>query len=133
MNLTIVRKWLTGRSTIGELRIDGVFECYTLEDTVRPPGVKVPSMTAIPAGKYAVIVDFSERFQKFMPHILDVPMFTGIRIHCGNTDKDTEGCILLGRKRSLDGIAESRLAFDAFYPKLKEVLNNKETVSLTII
>ena len=116
MKLELKRRWETDKSTIGELFIDGVFECYTLEDVVRP--VKIPKQTAIPTGNYRVVVDFSQKFQKLMPHVLDVPNFQGIRIHPGNTDVDTEGCILVGRIHGHDFIGESRLAFAALYPKL---------------
>ena len=118
MNINVCREDYSSKSTIGKMYIDGVFECFTLEDVVRN-GPKVPGATAIPAGSYNVIVDFSNRFQKDMPHILDVPGFEGIRIHSGNTDADTEGCILLGRNRAEDYVGESRLAFASFFPKLQ--------------
>jgi dynactin complex subunit len=81
--------------TIGKMYVDGVYECYTLEDVVRN-GTKVLGKTAIPIGEYKLIVDASVRFKQDMPHILNVPDFTGVRIHSGNTSADTDGCILLG-------------------------------------
>jgi hypothetical protein len=104
--------------TIGKLYINGKYECYTLEDAVRDK--KVQDVTAIPTGTYKLIIDASTRFRKDMPHILNVPNFTGVRIHAGNTSKDTEGCILLGTTWSGgDFIAQSKLAFDKFFTKLK--------------
>jgi hypothetical protein len=104
--------------TIGKLYINGKYECYTLEDAVRDK--KVQDVTAIPTGTYKLIIDASARFRKDMPHILNVPNFTGVRIHAGNTSKDTEGCILLGTTWSGgDFIAQSKLAFDKFFTKLK--------------
>jgi dynactin complex subunit len=81
--------------TIGKMYVDGVYECYTLEDVVRN-GTKVLGKTAIPTGEYKLIIDASVRFKQDMPHILNVPNFTGVRIHSGNTSADTDGCILLG-------------------------------------
>lgn len=121
MTIISQRKWATVDSTISEWYIDGKFECYVLEDVVRAPGVKVDGKTAIPAGTYKVVIDMSTRFGRLMPHILDVPGFTGVRIHCGNTDADTEGCLLLGRVKGADDVEESKLAFDAFFPKLQAV------------
>ena len=118
MKLVLQRKVVSEVSTIGELSIDGKFECYTLEDVVRT-GPKVPGKTAIPAGDYKVIIDKSTRFKRDMPHVLDVPGFDGVRIHSGNTDADTEGCPLLGRTKGKDFVGESKLAFDAFIPKLQ--------------
>jgi hypothetical protein len=129
LKLALKRIDFTPNSTIGELSIDGVFECYTLEDVVRASGVKVDGQTAIPEGTYKVIVDFSNRFQRFMPHILDVPGFEGIRIHAGNEAKDTEGCILLGRTKGKDFIGESKLAVQAFYPKLQAAKEATITIS----
>lgn len=122
MNLQLQRHTFTDKSTIGSLYVDGVFECYTLEDVVRPEGVKIKGETAIPYDEYEVIIDFSNRFQKPMPHVMNVPMFDGIRIHPGNSDVDTEGCILLGKSKSVDFIGNSREAFGAFFPKLQSGL-----------
>ena len=120
MRLTVNRKVFTENSTIGELLIDGIFECYTLEDI--PRQIKVDGETCIWSGTYEVIINWSNRFQREMPLLLEVPEFDGIRIHCGNDSEDTEGCILLGQIKLVDQIGNSRLAFDAFYPKLESAL-----------
>jgi len=131
MNLKLTRKDFTDNSTIGDLYIDTEWFCYTLEDTLREPGEKVAGKTAIPAGVYRVVIDFSNRFQKNMPHILDVPGFEGIRIHAGNTAAHTEGCPLLGMTKAKDFIGKSKLAFEAFMPRLSEGLRTGK-VLLTI-
>src|SRR5262245_23149260 len=117
MELQLKRTDLTDNSTIGELSINGRFECYTLEDKVRP--VKIKGLTAIPAGSYEVIISFSARFKRPLPLLLNVPNFDGIRIHAGNSAKDTEGCILVGQRKSKDFIGTSRVALDALFKKLK--------------
>jgi len=122
MKLTLQRQILTEKSTIGLLYIDDIFQCYTLEDVVRKPGIKIPGVTAIPYGTYEVIIDYSKRFVRNMPHVLKVPMFEGIRIHQGNTVSDTEGCILLGTLKNTDRIYNSKLAFIRFYKRLEEGL-----------
>ena len=120
MLLTVNRRWYTDKSTIGELLVNNDFFCFTLEDVVREPGVKIPGQTAIPAGHYKVVYDYSPKHQHNLPHILDVPMFTRILIHPGNTNVDTEGCILVGLHREADRITESRKAFDQLLPVLKQ-------------
>ena len=129
MDIKIKRKLNTDKSCIGELYIDGEFFCNTLEDRVREDGVKVQGQTAIPAGRYKVIIDWSNHFQKMLPHILNVPNFDGIRIHAGNSDKDTSGCILLGLYTGLDDfITQSRDTFNSF----KEKISEQENVSVTL-
>lgn len=119
MKLTLRRLRVVKNATIGELLVDGVFECYTLEDIVRP--VKVMHETAIPAGTYKVILNMSPRFGKIMPRLLNVPGFDGILIHSGNTKDDTSGCILVGDKIEGDRIAggTSRPAYARLFAKLQ--------------
>ncbi len=127
MKIKVERLGFLEKSTIGKLSIDGVDAgIYTLEDKVRQienqavSAWKVPGETAIPRGTYKVIVDFSNHFQKDLPHILDVRGFEGVRIHPGNTDADTEGCILVGKSWSGgDFIGESKVAFDELFEKIK--------------
>ncbi len=128
MELVLNRQIYSERSTIGELLVNGQWQCWTLEDYFRI-GPKAPGATAIPEGRYRVILDFSQRFQRIMPHLLDVPGFTGIRIHPGNTDADTEGCILVGQTRNKDFIGASQLAFRALFAILSA---ETEPVFITI-
>ena len=117
MKLLLKRIHKTDVSTIGELYIDGIFQCYTLEDIERD--VKIKSETAIAKGKYKIMITLSNRFKKYMPLLLNVPNFEGVRIHSGNTNHDTEGCILVGQTRSKDFIGQSRKAFDKLFKKLE--------------
>jgi hypothetical protein len=100
MHIKLLRGVFTPTSTLGKLFIDDEFFAYTLEDTNRDLNgdcaKKVQDQTCIDPGTYKVIVDHSTRFDKDLPRILNVPCFTGVRIHGGNTAKDTEGCILIG-------------------------------------
>lgn len=133
MNIRINRYKYGKDSTIGRLIVDGVVMGYTLEDEVRPNGEKVPGETAIPAGTYKIVIDFSDRFQKEMPHILDVPGFTGIRIHAGNTDADTDGCPLLGAKVENENfVSGSKKTVEAFMVKLKAAIDKGEECTITI-
>ena len=117
MNLTLYRKWFTDISTTGALFIDGAFFCYTLEDAVREQ--KVYGKTAIPYGKYEVVITYSPRFQKNMPLLLNVPNFECVRIHTGNTARDTEGCILVGKSKGYDFVGGSRKAYDELMERIK--------------
>ena len=134
MNLELQRLYHLKQCTIGTLSIDGLFVCYTLEDIVRPPGVKIPGDTAIPEGEYRVIVDWSNRFQRFMPKLLDVPGFEGIRIHPGNTHKDTSGCILVGMEKDIEHerILKSKDAYAIVYMEILGKVQKKRPVIITI-
>lgn len=118
MNLRLERIEATDAYTIGQLAIEGAFECWTLEDPVRR-GEKVPGDTAIPAGRYRVTVSMSARFKKRLPLLLDVPNFAGVRIHSGNTTADTRGCVLVGADRGAGEVHRSREAFAALFWKIE--------------
>lgn len=133
MELKLTRKWLTANSTIGELTVDGKYECFIIEDNYPTPWVKTPGKTAIPAGKYEVIVNLSNRFKVDMPLLLNVPQYAGVRIHPGNTSADTEGCLLPGRIRQTDKVLESKLAYEALFTKIKAALAKGEKVHITIV
>lgn len=127
MNLILKRFEYASNYTIGRLYNGDTYLCYVLEDRVRekegqPVTLwKVRGETAIPRGTYKVIVDYSNHFGKELPHILDVPGFDGVRIHTGNSDKDTEGCLLVGTGwAGTDWISGSREAFDKVFPLIKE-------------
>ncbi len=122
MKLELIRKEFTDRSTIGDLLIDGKRFCYTLEDVFREK--KIFGETCIPYGTYEVITNWSNRFKKIMPLLLNVPGFEGIRIHAGNDAEDTEGCILLGYKKEKDFVGQSKVAFFDFFYQLKNGLKD---------
>lgn len=132
MKLTLIRDTFTDESTTGQLLVDGVFECFVLEDRVRPKGVKVYGKTAIPYGTYEIVVTKSVRFKRFLPLLLNVPNFSGIRIHAGNKSVDTEGCLLPGTKRARNVVYESRKAFDRLFARIKAAKAKGETVTIEI-
>jgi hypothetical protein len=117
--LRLIREPTVDGATLGVLFVDGVFQCFTLEDPIREQlGVPVevwkrPGETAIPAGCYEVTVTWSPRFQRNLPELRAVPGFSGIRIHTGNRSADTAGCILVGFQRAHAVIQQSRPAFAA--------------------
>lgn len=138
MEIEVHRSYEQGDSAIGSFDIDGQHFCYSLEDKVREidgqpvESWKVPKQTAIPRGRYRVIIDHSNRFGCDMPHVLDVPGFAGIRIHVGNDADDVEGCIALGMGQVGDRITHSRDAFNAFMPLLRQTLDSGEEVWITV-
>lgn len=131
MNLTLTRKTYTNNSTVGELEVDGSFQCFTLEDVARE--FKIMGRTAIPAGEYDISFTYSPKYNKTYPLLDDVKNFTGIRIHSGNSDKDTEGCILVGTNKGVDWIGGSRTAFAELYEKFIGALSLQERIKIKII
>lgn len=130
MQLKLVRSGLNEQCTIGDLFVDGVRECYTLEDCVRDE--KIAGKTAIPAGNYEVTITYSERFKKPLPLLHGVKGFEGVRIHSGNKAEDTEGCILVGQTRSENFIGGSKAAFEPLYAKIEKALSANEKVFIEI-
>lgn len=132
MKIELIRVTAVANATIGKLYIDGVDTCYTLEDRVRPDGEKVYGQTAIPTGRYRVDVTMSARFKKMLPILLDVPNFSGIRIHAGNTVADTHGCPLVGMEQAGQTITRSREAMGIVLPAIQAALRRGEEVWIEI-
>ena len=130
MKLTLTRKWFHPTCTIGTLDIDGHAEAYTLEDVERD--IKISGETCIPTGTYVLVIDWSNRFQRRLPHLLDVPGFEGIRIHPGNTDKDTHGCILPGLEKYDDSVGHSVIAFDHIFGQLLTAESLQDLITVEI-
>lgn len=138
MEMELKRRDSENGSTVGELFVDGSFFCYTLEDQVREVDGeavstwKVKGETAIPRGSYEVRLTMSPRFKKIMPQLLNVPGFTGVRIHSGNTASDTEGCILVGMSAGSSTIQRSREAYEALYTEIQAAIDSGEKVHIDI-
>ena len=128
--LHLLRIALKSSWTLGVLWVKQKPELFVLEDAVREvvgqpvEKWKLPGVTAIPAGRYRLIIDHSQRFNKDMPHVLNVPGFEGIRIHTGNTPVDTEGCLLLGYGANLlaGTVQQSIAACHMFQEELERML-----------
>lgn len=134
MELKLNRIFLGSSATIGELLVNDKHLCDTLEDRVRPEGEKVYGKTAIPEGTYEVKLTHSPRFKKTLPEILNVPNFSGIRIHSLNKAEESEGCIGVGEWNGKDTnwISNSRKTFDKLFKLLETANKNKEKITITI-
>lgn len=150
MKLLLVRKYKKAEYTIGELYIDGKFFCNTIEDKDRGlkqdmtlseiQKTKVPNETAIPAGKYEVVLDiispsFSKKqfYKDFcdgkLPRLLNVPGFEGILIHCGTNQDNSSGCIIVGENKIKGGLINSKETFMKLYTILK---SSDDKIEITI-
>ena len=133
MNLELERLQLDPDVTIGSLSVDGAWQCWSLEDTVRPDGVKIHGETAIPRGTYSVDITMSPRFGVELPLLINVRGYVGVRIHPGNSAADTEGCILVGQDRQAKSIGRSRAAFNALMALLRDAKARGEPITLEIV
>lgn len=141
MKIDVFRVRFHETRTVGQLYIDGVFMCFTLEDKVREvPGQpvekwKVKNETAIPSGDYDLVLQDSPRFGVDTPTILRVPGFTHVRIHSGNTEHHTEGCLIVGYKLNDDGTIKfgtTKPALLDLKGKIKRALQEGSKVKLSI-
>jgi hypothetical protein len=143
MKLTLKRIFRGESYTIGKLYIDGVYECDTIEDTVRalpltcpntPRGIactckeKVYAQTAIPAGTYKVTMEYSPRFKRTLPYLHDVPHFIGILIHGGNDQGHSAGCLIVGKNTVKGKVLESQ----ATLKKLIAKIGDEKSITIQI-
>jgi hypothetical protein len=149
MQIKLERYVFTDTFTIGKMYIDGNFECYTIEDTDRfleeeyinklekavKTGKKVYGKTAIPKGTYRISITFSPKYQRMLPLLENVPGFSGIRIHSGNSAKDTDGCILPGVSADTEKgyVHESRKAFLRLFDKMVSAGNSGKNIMIEIV
>lgn len=142
VQLELKRKYCKDTYTIGKLYINGEYFCDTLEDTDRQldsnmstediKNIKIKGSTAIPTGTYEVQVTYSPKFKRMMPILLDVPGYSGIRIHSGNTHKDTEGCILVGKNKAVGKVLDSKITYNALFELLtKYCKDSKVYIKIT--
>jgi hypothetical protein len=133
LRLDLKRAAYFNDTTIGALYLNGIFQCWILEDVVRPDGVKVPGQTAIPAGTYALGLHDSPRFKRVLIHILGVPMFEYILIHPGNKKEDTDGCLLPGNIAGPGPyVSESSKAHEALFKIVAPALEAKIPGFITV-
>lgn len=138
--------------TISNMYIDGVKFCNVLEDKDRGltsdmseediKSIKVHGKTAIPTGTYNITLDVvSPKFSKYkqyqfcngkLPRLIDVPGYSGVLIHIGNTEVDTDGCLLVGQNNVVGKVTNSTATFKALYDKMLEAVNRKENITITI-
>ena len=120
--------------TLGKLSIDGEEFCHTLEPRWRHREArKVPGKTAIPAGRYPIVITLSPKFKQWLPLLLHVPNFTGIRIHAGNTVEDTAGCILVGENTGKGVLSDSRLWVERLKRRIADAKARGEGVWISVV
>ena len=147
MELVLTRIAKRKTYTIGRLAIikevseeyktyeDEEYFCDTLEPTWRNykhGGRKIKGCSAIPEGRYAVVISYSPKFEQWLPILLGVPNFSGIRIHAGNTSADTEGCILVGKNKIVGQLVDSRIWLHRLKKKIVEAKDRGEAVWITV-
>ena len=140
MRLTLKRIANRKDYCIGKLYINGKYFCDTLEDVDRGlddsmteddiKQLKIKGQTAIPVGIYTVLLTYSPKYKKIMPLINNVKGYSGIRIHSGNSSKDTEGCLLVGKNTVVGRLTDSRNTYNALFKRLQQKGSNKITIEI---
>ena len=140
MRLTLKRIANRKDYCIGKLYINGKYFCDTLEDRDRGLDdsmsedeirqIKIKGETAIPTGIYTVLLTYSPKYKKIMPLINNVKGYSGIRIHSGNSSKDTEGCLLVGKNTVVGRLTDSRNTYNALFKRLQQKGSNKITIEI---
>ena len=135
MKLRVERLWKKDTYTIGKLYVDDKYFCNTLEDTVRDLSKekKIPGKTAIPYGEYKVVFNWSPKFGRNLPRLLNVPAFEGILIHPGNTANDSAGCILVGKNTEVGRLTESRYTSDKLNVLIEGAQRKDESITIEIV
>lgn len=143
LNLKLERKWKKEKYTIGNLYVNGVFFSNVLEDTVRGlrqdmtpeeiQKIKIHGQTAIPSGRYEIRVTLSARFRRQLPILLNVPGYAGVRIHPGNTDANTEGCLLPGKNDRIGQVSNSRATMAALQKQIEDAIYQNSKVYIEIV
>ena len=143
LHLTLFRKWKNTEYTIGQLFAGGRLICNTVEDSDRGLNmymkeaeikrIKIQNETAIPVGTYKLAVSVSTKFKRKLIEVLNVPGYSGIRFHKGNTAKDSAGCIIPGENKVKGGVINSTHYEELLTSMVESALNNKEETYLTII
>lgn len=135
MKLRVERLWKKDTYTIGRLYVDDKYFCNTLEDTVRDLSKekKIPGKTAIPYGEYKVVFNWSPKFGRNLPRLLNVPAFEGILIHPGNTANDSAGCILVGKNTEVGRLTESRYTSDKLNVLIEDAQRKGESITIEIV
>lgn len=138
--------------TIGKLYINGAYFCDTLEDTDRGLSSDMPlyqiesrkvyGHTAIPTGSYDVLMTYSPKFASKswakpyngrLPLVNNVPGFSGVRLHPGNTASDTLGCLLVGRNTVVGKVTQSQATFESLMRNhIIPTLNKKDKIRLIV-
>lgn len=133
LELVLKRQVFYEDATLGMLKLNGVEICHTLEPTQREDGVKIKGKTAIPRGRYRLLYRYSQKFGANRYFLLDVPNFTGIMIHEGNSSKDTQGCILVGMENVANKLLHSKKALNMLHNYFKKVqLQGENEIYITI-
>ena len=135
IHLSVIRKAYRDTYTIGKMYINGEYFCDTLEDKVRVMNSindKIKGETAIPAGAYKITLEMSPRFKRKLPLLHDVPYFSGILIHRGNTAKDTHGCILVGENKVKGQVINSTKAEVALMDILPKAVSKGDTIDIEV-